>query len=377
MFMHPDNGLFLDIGSNPFTEVNFGSSQYAVPNVDAFAADFSEGLDEGFLPISGKDQQSFLEPFNEEFRIPLYVDDNDELFRQEHGSVRNIDPYKLPQARPLAPPLWRASMLTLPEEFRDPVSQHSFRIHEDKNTKISPSNENLPKMDPIQTSPGSLYSNDNSISMSIASSEGANPDYAGFFGGNNDFGSPFGSVASAESVSSSLPRETIIRKRKRENLENDTNRQPQLIPTVPLTETLEVSNLYEQKAMKKLKPERSNVRFQCAYCDTSCKVKSYLTRHLKKHSSNKPFNCPFYGKSLEGSFGAIKCHSTGGFSRRDTYKTHLKALHFIYPPGTKSNERNFTAGRCAGCLEYFENNTKWLLDHIERGRCSAQALDLK
>ena len=42
--------------------------------------------------------------------------------------------------------------------------------------------------------------------------------------------------------------------------------------------------------------------------------------------------------------------SSGGFSRRDTFKTHLKALHFVYPAGTKSLERNFKSGRCGGCF---------------------------
>ncbi|ODV93856.1 hypothetical protein PACTADRAFT_86902 [Pachysolen tannophilus NRRL Y-2460] len=129
--------------------------------------------------------------------------------------------------------------------------------------------------------------------------------------------------------------------------------------------------------------------FQCMFCPASFKVKGYLTRHMKKHLSSKAFVCPFfndpecevkteeYNSSLK-DFKNIspppvprgtKCHPTGGFSRRDTYKTHLKALHFIYPPGTKSNHRNEVGGRCAGCFQYFSNNNIWLNEHIEKNGC--------
>lgn len=114
------------------------------------------------------------------------------------------------------------------------------------------------------------------------------------------------------------------------------------------------------------KVARQKTSFDCLYCDASFKVKGYLTRHLKKHNSLKAFVCPFYEE--EGNLGT-KCHPTGGFSRRDTYKTHLKALHFIYPPGTKLTERNEVGGRCAGCFEHFESNHQWLVRHIEVGEC--------
>lgn len=122
---------------------------------------------------------------------------------------------------------------------------------------------------------------------------------------------------------------------------------------------------------KKSKTETAHLgetTYDCSHCDASFKVKGYLSRHLKKHSSSKAFLCPFY-EDPAGSSSGTRCHPTGGFSRRDTYKTHLKALHFIYPPGTKSNERNSISGRCAGCFQYFENNLKWLEKHIESGDC--------
>lgn len=121
-------------------------------------------------------------------------------------------------------------------------------------------------------------------------------------------------------------------------------------------------------------PKQKLTSFDCIHCNASFKVKGYLTRHLKKHNSSKAFICPFYQKS--GILGT-KCHPTGGFSRRDTFKTHLKALHFIYPPGTKSNERNSISGRCAGCFEYFNNNFDWLINHIEAGVCTGTVIARK
>ncbi|CAK7895826.1 transcriptional regulator Stp3p [[Candida] anglica] len=126
----------------------------------------------------------------------------------------------------------------------------------------------------------------------------------------------------------------------------------------------------------KLEGDLSTAKYTCSHCDAKFKVKGYLTRHLKKHNSSKAFMCPFYQENAtnvnackKNVFAGTKCHPTGGFSRRDTYKTHLKALHFIYPPGTKSNERNSIGGRCAGCFKYFENNHRWLDEHIEKGTC--------
>ncbi|CUM46674.1 uncharacterized protein AC631_05493 [Debaryomyces fabryi] len=108
------------------------------------------------------------------------------------------------------------------------------------------------------------------------------------------------------------------------------------------------------------------LKYKCPHCEAKFKVKGYLTRHIKKHNTLKAFKCPFYEEPRSETKGT-KCHPTGGFSRRDTYKTHLKALHFIYPPGTKSSERSSISGRCAGCFQYFENNMKWLENHIENG----------
>lgn len=129
------------------------------------------------------------------------------------------------------------------------------------------------------------------------------------------------------------------------------------------------------------KIDKSDAKFECSFCNAKFKVKGYLTRHLKKHQSFKAFKCPFYdntdgashishGTANVAAMGkGAKCHPTGGFSRRDTYKTHLKALHFIYPPGTKSNERSLSSGRCGGCFKFFESNSFWLENHIEKKEC--------
>lgn len=117
--------------------------------------------------------------------------------------------------------------------------------------------------------------------------------------------------------------------------------------------------------------------YACKQCDAVFRVKLYLTRHLRKHYNAKAFVCPFYQDADETDTSGrpgTKCHSTGGFSRRDTFKTHLKALHFIYPPGTKSSARGSIGGRCAGCFEYFDNNTLWLKTHIEGGACKGAVL---
>ncbi|CAN3368443.1 transcriptional regulator Stp3p [Diutina catenulata] len=177
------------------------------------------------------------------------------------------------------------------------------------------------------------------------------------------------SVVSSESSSLPLDEEMVpvacpelfeARPRRKRRLSSDDD----LLPTasVAISQTTpDTSSSSSSAPMKKAK-----VAFNCPHCNASFKVKGYLTRHLKKHNSSKAFMCPFFEE--EGNLGT-KCHPTGGFSRRDTYKTHLKALHFIYPPGTKSVERNHVAGRCAGCFDHFETNHEWLVRHIEKGGC--------
>ncbi|CCK68777.1 Stp2p KNAG_0B03350 [Huiozyma naganishii CBS 8797] len=106
----------------------------------------------------------------------------------------------------------------------------------------------------------------------------------------------------------------------------------------------------------------------CHYCDATFKIRGYLTRHIKKHAIDKAYHCPFFNATLGTE---LKCHNTGGFSRRDTYKTHLKTRHFVYPNGVKPSDRSKSNGTCAHCGDYFESADKWIKEHIEGGQCSS------
>ena len=72
----------------------------------------------------------------------------------------------------------------------------------------------------------------------------------------------------------------------------------------------------------------SNQIFKCPSCDAEFRVRGYLTRHMKKHSTKKAYTCPFHDKSIYVDENNIthKCHSSGGFSRRDTYKPILNCV---------------------------------------------------
>ncbi|KAK9326029.1 hypothetical protein V1517DRAFT_350088 [Lipomyces orientalis] len=106
--------------------------------------------------------------------------------------------------------------------------------------------------------------------------------------------------------------------------------------------------------------------FQCPHCSSKFRIKGYLTRHLKKHAVNKAYTCPFFDPT-----SSTPCHSTGGFSRRDTYKTHLKSRHFVYPAGTRSDQRAGMRGWCAACGMLFACNENWVENHVEGGECRA------
>lgn len=110
---------------------------------------------------------------------------------------------------------------------------------------------------------------------------------------------------------------------------------------------------------------------QCPHCDAVFKIRGYLTRHLKKHAAKKAYSCPFHKYSIYIDENNIthKCHPNGGFSRRDTYKTHLKSRHFRYPKGTKTKERATAPGNCSMCGEHFQNSEIWSEIHVEGGEC--------
>lgn len=119
--------------------------------------------------------------------------------------------------------------------------------------------------------------------------------------------------------------------------------------------------------------------FQCPHCDASFKIRGYLTRHLKKHSTSKAYSCPFHTQSIYKDENNIthKCHPTGGFSRRDTYKTHLKSRHFKYPKGIKTKNRGNSEGHCSMCGEYFNSAEIWCEIHVEGGECKFLPQDYK
>ncbi|KAH3903184.1 uncharacterized protein SCODWIG_03576 [Saccharomycodes ludwigii] len=104
--------------------------------------------------------------------------------------------------------------------------------------------------------------------------------------------------------------------------------------------------------------------FQCPHCVSNFKEKAYLTRHLKKHNPIKDYRCPYWTEDHQ-------CHPTGDFSRKDTFRAHMKSVHFIYPSWLKKTEKDSSVGRCSGCFEKFENNKNWLVNHIEPGKCGA------
>ncbi|CUS20295.1 LAQU0S01e03400g1_1 [Lachancea quebecensis] len=94
------------------------------------------------------------------------------------------------------------------------------------------------------------------------------------------------------------------------------------------------------------------------------------------HQIKGTFHCPYKsalialdmetypGKQRELVFETSECHQTGVFSRCDTFKNHLKALHFEYPPGTKKKDRSSVAGRCKQCGRHFANVGEWLNAHV-------------
>lgn len=108
----------------------------------------------------------------------------------------------------------------------------------------------------------------------------------------------------------------------------------------------------------------------CEFCNRGFARPNDLFRHVKCHwketgSDKGQFKCPF----KTGASGDHCCHSTGIFSRCDTFKNHLKAIHFQYPSGTKKDQRNKVAGTCRACNKHFSNVDDWVTNHVERNSC--------
>lgn len=99
--------------------------------------------------------------------------------------------------------------------------------------------------------------------------------------------------------------------------------------------------------------------------------------HLKSlHCIKGTYECPYNSalieldlelypyKGKEVNFITTQCHKTGVFSRCDTFKNHLKALHFEYPQGTRRSERSFVSGKCKHCNMSFANVDEWINEHV-------------
>lgn len=108
----------------------------------------------------------------------------------------------------------------------------------------------------------------------------------------------------------------------------------------------------------------------CKICQRGFARPNDLFRHVKCHwkevgTDNGQFKCPF----KEGPKGDNCSHTLGIFSRCDTYKNHLKAIHFQYPGGTKKSQRNQVAGSCRLCQQQFLNVEEWITLHIDEHKC--------
>lgn len=134
------------------------------------------------------------------------------------------------------------------------------------------------------------------------------------------------------------------------------------------------SNLATHKSTHLKPTSRPHI---CKYCDRGFARPNDLFRHVKCHwkeigSDKGQFKCPFKNHTS----GDHCLHLTGIFLRCDTFKNHLKAIHFQYPNGTKKDQRNKVSGTCRMCHSHFANVDDWLTNHVDKNDCP-YAGDLK
>lgn len=127
------------------------------------------------------------------------------------------------------------------------------------------------------------------------------------------------------------------------------------------------SNLATHKSTHLNPTSRPHV---CTVCSRGFARPNDLFRHQKCHwketgTGNGQFTCPFKTSSPDSQCS----HTLGVFSRCDTYKNHLKAIHFDYPGGTRKCDRATSAGRCGLCQKQFLNVDEWLSTHVETHLC--------
>nr|CAO98835.1 transcription factor [Nakaseomyces delphensis] len=128
------------------------------------------------------------------------------------------------------------------------------------------------------------------------------------------------------------------------------------------------SQFIEAEPEAQEKEKEKEKEFVCHYCDARFRIRGYLTRHIKKHALEKAYHCPFYEIN---ETPAKRCHNSGGFSRRDTFKTHMKARHLVYPDGVKFAERQQSSAHCARCGAFIPKAARFVEDHLESGQCPA------
>lgn len=108
----------------------------------------------------------------------------------------------------------------------------------------------------------------------------------------------------------------------------------------------------------------------CEYCSRGFARPNDLFRHIKCHwkeigSDKGQFKCPYKNHTSGDHCG----HNSGIFSRCDTFKNHLKAIHFQYPNGIKKEQRAKSAGTCRMCQLSFDSVDDWLTNHLEKNKC--------
>lgn len=147
---------------------------------------------------------------------------------------------------------------------------------------------------------------------------------------------------------------------------NNNNNNNNILPLSPESNNSPPQLKDSQTPTKEEDEETDDGPFICHYCDAKFRIRGYLTRHIKKHAVEKAYHCPFFNSDI---LSESRCHNTGGFSRRDTYKTHLKARHFVYPKGMKPQDRAKSSGHCSQCGQSFTTADDWIKNHIESGDC--------
>lgn len=317
---------------------------------------FNDFITQNKEEVSTVSSESYISPLDDEILggiIPLLQSENNETPIQRLLSTSSSDSYH-PSFEHDDQQL-STSCTSSNSSIHQHFHEHCFHNEEEEEGKlpIKPVEEIKLKIEPTDDQPRQRKRKLESSSESSPSSPCSNPL-------SRTTTNSSSSQKSSTSVSTTSSTTTTTTKRLSKKKRNEPPKETTTVTTTTITNNIQV-----KKTTTTTVDGVTTSLFFCPHpdCNSVFKVKGYLTRHLKKHNANKTFICPFYGQDS-------KCHPSGGFSRRDTFKTHLKALHFVYPAGTKSLERNFKSGRCGGCFLFFDNNADWLQNHIEAGLCT-------